>query len=171
MALRLKGMEVCTFARTKPPYLNSDLVNEIGGCYHSTKDMNLKEASRDHRSFDLIFEATGYSPIVFEAMNVLGKNGVLVLSSVTGGGRTIEVPADSINLGFVLGNKVVVGSVNANRDYFEDGIKDLSQCEFQWPGWLSKLLTHRIDGTENYREIMRLLTEAKHAIKVYVNVA
>ncbi len=39
-------------------------------------------------------------------MDVLGKNGVLAMVSVTGGERTIEVPADRINLGFVLGNKV-----------------------------------------------------------------
>jgi hypothetical protein len=35
-------------------------------------------------------------------MEALGKNGVLVLSSVTGGDRKIEVPADRINLSFVL---------------------------------------------------------------------
>jgi threonine dehydrogenase-like Zn-dependent dehydrogenase len=71
----------------------------------------------------------------------------------------------------VLGNKVVVGSVNASRDHFAEGIKDLSQGAIQWPGWLSKLLTHRIDGLENYGEIMRLLTKPKATIKVYVKVA
>jgi threonine dehydrogenase-like Zn-dependent dehydrogenase len=170
LALRLRGLEVCTFARTRPPYLNSDLVHAIGGCYHSTRELTLTEASEDHGPFDLIFEATGYSPIVFEAMNILGKNGVLVLSSVTGGGRSIEVPADSINLGFVLGNKVVVGTVNAHREHFESGIKDLAQCEFQWPGWLSRLLTHPIEGLENFGQIVPLLG-AKGAIKVFMNVA
>ncbi|OGF64135.1 MAG: hypothetical protein A2Y62_19795 [Candidatus Fischerbacteria bacterium RBG_13_37_8] len=87
----------------------------------------------------------GYSPLAFEAMNVLGKNGVLILSSVTGGGRTVEVPADKINLGFVLGNKVMVGTVNANREYFENGIKSFSQAELHYPGWLSRLLTHPIN--------------------------
>jgi hypothetical protein len=53
-----------------------------------------------------------------------------------------------INLGFVLGNKVVVGTVNANREYFEIGVKDLCQAELEWPGWLSKLLTHPIKGLE-----------------------
>ena len=33
-------------------------------------------------AFDLMFEATGYSPVAFEAMECLGKNGVLVLASV-----------------------------------------------------------------------------------------
>ena len=39
---------------------------------------------------------------------------MLVLVSVTGGDAHGEVPADAINLGFVLGNKVMVGTVNAS---------------------------------------------------------
>ncbi len=170
MALRLKGLQVCTFGRKQPPYVNSDLIHEIGGCYHSNKEMTLTQASGDHGPFDIIFEATGYSPLVFEAMKILGKNGVLVLSSVTGGGRNIEVPSDKINLSFVLGNKVVVGTVNANREYFEMGVKDLATSELQWPSWLPKLLTHSVQGLENHAEMIRLLTEAKEAIKVFVNV-
>jgi len=50
--------------------------------------------------FDLILEGTGYSPLVFEAMNVLAKNGVLAMVSVTGGSRQVEVPADKINSRF-----------------------------------------------------------------------
>jgi hypothetical protein len=39
----------------------------------------------------------------------------------TGGDRQTEVPADKLNLGFVLGNKVMVGTVNASRADFEAG--------------------------------------------------
>jgi len=53
----------------------------------------------------------------------------------------IQVPADRINLEFVLGNKVMVGTVNANREYFEMGVRDMSQAEAEYPGWLSRLLT------------------------------
>jgi threonine dehydrogenase-like Zn-dependent dehydrogenase len=171
LALRLRGLEVCCFARTRPPYLNADLLKEIGGCYHSTQDTTLSQSAADHGPFDLLFEATGYSPLVFEAMNILGKNGVLVLSSVTGGGREIRIPADKINMGFVLGNKAVVGTVNANREYFETGVKDLCHAELQWPGWLKKLLTHPIQGLENYAELFETLNGDKDAIKVYCNVA
>ncbi|BAC89108.1 glucose 1-dehydrogenase [Gloeobacter violaceus] len=171
LALRLRGLEVCTFARTRPPYLNSELVEQIGGCYHSSQDLSLAEASKAHGPFDLIFEATGFAPLVFEAMNILGKNGVLVLSSVTGGGRNIEIPADRINLGFVLGNKVVVGTVNANREYFELGVRDFCLAEMQYPGWLAKLLTHPVEGLENYQELIDTLTEAKGAIKVFCEIA
>src|SRR2546422_4955672 len=107
------------------------------------------EGAKRYGPFDLIFEATGYSPVVFESMQALGKNGVLVLSSVTGGDRKIEVPADKINLEFVLGNKVMVGTVNANREYFESGVRDLSQAELEFPGGLNRLLTHPVKGVAN----------------------
>lgn len=171
LVLRLRGLDVTTMARTRPPYLNASLVEEIGGRYLSTRDRTLAQASEECGPFDIIIEGTGFSPLAFEAMDVLAKNGVLVLLSVTEGDRTVEVPADKINLGLVLGNKVVVGSVNANREYFELGARDLSEAELQHPGWLSKLLTHPVPGLAEYNDLMRLLTEEKAAIKIFVDVA
>ncbi|HSB26260.1 MAG TPA: glucose 1-dehydrogenase, partial [Pyrinomonadaceae bacterium] len=171
MALRLRGLEVTTFGLTPKPYLNSDLIEAIGARYQSTKEKPLLEAAKEYGPFDIIFEATGFSPAVFESMQALGKNGVLVLSSVTGGNRTIEVPADKINLEFVLGNKVMVGTVNANREYFEMGVKDLAQAEAEYPGWLKRLLTHPVKGLENYEELFKKLTNGKGPIKVYCEVA
>jgi threonine dehydrogenase-like Zn-dependent dehydrogenase len=151
--------------------LNADLLEAIGVRYESTSDLSVIAGSREYGPWDLIFEATGYSPIVFESMQALGKNGVLVLSSVTGGNHRIEVPADKINLSFVLGNKVMVGTVNANREYFEAGVKDLSHAEAQYPGWLARLLTHPVRGLENYRQLIETLTTARGAIKVFCEVA
>lgn len=171
LVLRLRGLEVVTFGKTPKPYLNSDLLEALGARYESTDELPVIEGASKYGPFDLIFEATGFSPIVFESMQALGKNGVLVLSSVTGGDRMVEVPADKINLEFVLGNKVMVGTVNANREYFESGVKDLAQCEAQYPGWLRRLLTHPVKGLENFRELFDQLTNARGAIKVYCEVA
>jgi len=171
LALRLRGIDVTVFALTPRPYLNSDLVEALGARYESTNDLSLAAGAAKYGPFDLMFEATGYAPIVFEAMQALGKNGVLVLSSVTGGDHRVEVPADKINLDFVLGNKVMVGTVNANREYFESGVKDLAQAEAEYPGWLSRLLTHPVNGLENYRQLIDTLTTAKGAIKVYCEIA
>jgi threonine dehydrogenase-like Zn-dependent dehydrogenase len=169
--LRLRGLQVTTFGRKPAPYKNSDLIQEIGGRYISTQEISITDAAKKFGPFDVIFEATGSSAVVFDAANNLAKNGALILTSITGGGKKLEIPADKINLEFVLGNKVMFGSVNANREYFEVGAKDLAQASSQFPGWLPKLLTHPVDGLENYAEMMRLLTEAKDAIKVFVNVA
>ena len=171
MILRLRGIEVVAMGRTARPYLNADLLDEIGARYLSTADVSVAEASRLHGPFDLILEGTGFSPLAFEAMEVLGKNGVLVLVSVTGGDRQIEVPADRINQGFVLGNKVVVGSVNASRADFLAGVADLAQAELSHPGWLGRLLTHPVKGLENYRTLLDTLTMGKNAIKVYCEIA
>ena len=171
MVLRLKGLQVTTFGKTLKPYLNSDLVEAIGATYQSTQDFSILEGAAKYGPFDIIFEATGFSPVVFDSMQALGKNGVLVLSSVTGGDRKLEVPADKINLEFVLGNKVMVGTVNANREYFEMGVKDLAQAEAEYPGWLARLLTHPVRGLENYQELFAKLTNPNGAIKVYCEVA
>ena len=168
LALRLRGIETVCYSLRPAPYRNSDLIEELGGRYVSTDEATLVEASGRYGPFDLIFEATGFSPIVFEAAEALGKNGVLVLASITGGHRTAEVPADTINQGFVLGNKVMVGTVNASRGDFERGVDDLVKAEAHYPGWLSKLLTTPVRGLENYSELRRRLTEDDDAIKVYL---
>jgi threonine dehydrogenase-like Zn-dependent dehydrogenase len=171
LILRLKGIEVTAFARTPSPYLNSELLTAIGARYVSTRELSLRDAVPLYGPFDLIYEATGFAPIVFEAMQALGKNGVLVLASVTGGNQTIEVPAAKINLEFVLGNKVMVGTVNGNREYFEAAIRDLAMAEAQYPGWASRSLTHPVHGLDNFRQLMDTLTSGRDVIKAYCEIA
>ena len=171
LVLRLRGLDVTTFGRSTKPYLNSNLIEELGARYVSTRDTSILDGAKQHGPFDLIFEATGNSSVVFESMQALGKNGVLVLSSDPGGNNMIQVPADSINLEFVLGNKVMVGTVNANREYFELGVRDMAQAEAEYPGWLSKLLTDPVKGLDNYQELFKKLTSPNGAIKVFCQVA
>ncbi|MBI3976584.1 MAG: glucose 1-dehydrogenase [Chloroflexi bacterium] len=166
LGLRLRGLEVTSFARGPKPNLNASLVESIGVRYVSTREVSVAEATAAFGPFDLIFEATGYSPLVFGAAHAMAKNGILVLSSVTGGDRKTEVESDRLNLEFVLGNKVMFGTVNGHRGYFEAGIADFAVAEATWPGWLSSLLTHSIRGLENHAELFRTLLEAEGAIKV-----
>jgi threonine dehydrogenase-like Zn-dependent dehydrogenase len=171
LALRLRGLEVHTFARDAAPTPNASRVERIGARYHGTASRSFREIAPDLAPPDLIFEATGFSPLAFDAMELLGKNGVLILSSVTGGNRTVEVPADRINLGFVLGNKVMVGTVNANREYFEAGVRDFALAATSWPGWCEDLITHRVRGLENHEELLRLLREGRDVVKVVCEVS
>ncbi len=171
LALRLRGLEVTCYSLRPPPYLNSDLIEALGARYVSARAATLAETAARHGPFDLVFEATGFSPLVFEAADALGKNGVLVLASVTSGERRVEVPADRINQGFVLGNKVMVGTVNAARADFVSGVDDLVKAEARFPGWLTRLLTTPVQGLERHQEMLRHLTENADAIKVYVHVA
>jgi hypothetical protein len=68
-----------------------------------------------------------------------------------------------------LSNKVMVGTVNANREHFEAGVRDLALSEARFPGWLQRLLTHRVQGLDSYEEAFKLLG-APGTIKVYMEV-
>jgi threonine dehydrogenase-like Zn-dependent dehydrogenase len=171
LAVRLRGLELTVFSLPQKPYRNADLVEQLGGVYVSSAKATLADVSERRGPFDLIFDATGFSPIVWEAAEVLGKNGVLVLSSITGGDRKAEINSDKINQSFVLGNKVMVGTVNASPADFRSGVDDLIKAEALFPGWLKQLLTTPIHGLENYDEMIRALTRDRDAIKVYVEVA
>src|SRR5256714_3790235 len=91
MAARPRGPELTVASLPKPPYRNSELVEELGGLYVSTQDKSLAEINEERGPFGLIMDATGFSPIIWEAAEVLGKDGVLVLSSITGGERKAEI--------------------------------------------------------------------------------
>jgi glucose 1-dehydrogenase len=167
MILRNRGLEVTVFGLDEPPYLNSDLVEALDARYVSTT----QSPPSTHSGFDLVFEATGYSPIVFDAMCYLvAKNGVLILASVTGGMRRSEVPSDAINLDFVLGNKVMFGTVNANREHFEAGLRDLAVVQTQYPGWVSRLLTHPVHGLDRFAEALANLGQPS-VIKTYIEIS
>jgi glucose 1-dehydrogenase len=171
MVLRNRGLQVTTYGLTPAPYLNSDLVEALGARYVSTQQTSLIDDVTTHGQHDLVFEATGYSPIVFDAMcHTVARNGILVLASVTGGMRRSDVPSDAINLDFVLGNKVMFGTVNAGREHFEEGVRDMAMIEAHHPGWLSRLLTHRVDGLDRYDEALSLLT-TPGVIKAYLEIS
>jgi hypothetical protein len=55
-----------------------------------------------------------------------------------------------LNLDFVLGNKLMFGTVNASKEHFEFAVSDFARAELSWPGSLEGLLTHRVAGLENY---------------------
>src|SRR4029077_11490216 len=153
------------------PNLKSEIATGMGASYVSTKDHSLKEIVAKVGKPDLIIEATGSSAIAFEAMEVLGHNGVEVWTSITGGQRRTEVPTDHVNLNWVLGNKLLLGSVNANYRHFEIGIADLALGEVTYPHVIERILTTPVAGIQNYKEMMRLLVEDTDALKVYVEVA
>jgi len=171
LILRLRGIEVYCFARSPKGTLNSQIVEAIECHYVSTSTTPVEKFVADVGKADLIVDASGSSQVAFDAMRALGHNGALVWVSITGADRKHEVSADKINIDWVLGNKLLLGSVNANREHFEMGIRDLALGDMMFPGVLSRILTHPVDGLDNYQEMMRLLVEEKGALKVFVNVA
>ena len=65
----------------------------------------------------------------------------------------------------------MVGSVNAGREYFESGVRDMAHAESAYPGWLASLLTHPVQGLERYEELFAKLANPDGAIKIFCEVA
>lgn len=168
MVLRSMGLDVTVVGRERKdvPSLKLDILKTVGATYRSSESDPILSLPQTLGNIDLVIEATGSSQVVFEAMQVVGTNGVVCLMGITGGDRTIPVPADRINLEMVLGNKVVVGSVNANRRYFELGVRHFGEFEQAWPGLLSRFVTRRLplagfrEGIDSRRDHIKVVLEA-----------
>src|SRR5437868_14443169 len=67
LILRLRGLEVYTFARGAAPCLKSEIVEGLGATYISTREISLKDVVAASGKPDIIIEATGSSAVAFEA--------------------------------------------------------------------------------------------------------
>jgi hypothetical protein len=54
---------------------------------------------------------------------------------------------------------------------FEAGVGDMAQAEAHFPGWLGQMLTHPVNGLENYAQLYKILSGSNGAINVFCEVA
>lgn len=146
--LRRRGLAVYVAARQPRGNVKDQLLAEIGATYVSTQETPIDKLRAQIGAVDLVFEATGAPPVVFESLSLLGPAGIGVLASVTGGSRKLEIDVAAWNQRLVLGNQLVFGTVNAGHRHFEAGVNDLMGLEAQHPGWARRLLTRRLPFTD-----------------------
>jgi glucose 1-dehydrogenase len=149
--LRVRGLATWVVGREPATDRRAQIVSQLGATYVCVADQTLADVQKAMPPIDLGVEATGAASVAFNAMQILGRNGVLCLLSVTGGFQMAEEPIDKINEQLVLGNRVVFGSVNANPRHFKMGVKDLAVMQKTWPGLLPQLITTRLPWAE-YRQ-------------------
>jgi glucose 1-dehydrogenase len=149
MTCRVLGLNVYVWSMSPQDSLQAELVRASGAVYQQSGAAGTAATLTAYadglgKPIDLILECTGYSPLAFEGMSVLAPNGVLALLGVTPADRKLEISSDMLNQGMVLENKCVIGSVNASRKDFETAIYRLQQMEKVSPGWLTRLITNRM---------------------------
>ena len=142
--LRARGLRAAVVGREPETDLRARIATGLGAQYISVANRQLTDLPKEIGNPDIVIEATGSAKVAFDAMELLAPNGVLSLLSVTGGQTMNPEPIDLINQRLVLGNQVVVGSVNANPRHFRMGVRDLAAINRTSPGVLSQLLTDRI---------------------------
>ena len=142
--MRARGLDTHVVGREAETDYRAQLAKKLGAKYHSVANKTLFDVKKEMPPIDIAIEATGVASVAFDGMQILGRNGVLCLLSVTGGSKTAEQPIEKINQQLVLGNQVVFGSVNANPRHFAMGVKDFTTIEKKWPGVLKQLITTQL---------------------------
>ena len=143
------------------------IIQAAGGEYRSITGTTPFDAVRDLPPINFIIECTGQSEPLFIAMQLLANNGVLAALSVTSDGGSLTIPADAINLSFMLGNKVLVGCVNAHRDDFLAAADDLVKIERRWPGLAGQIITHRYRAEDSVERIGKPETGTLKAVLAF----
>ena len=154
MVAKQRGLEVHVLDRvTAGP--KPDLVRALGATYHSGSVAELGFEP------DIILECTGVGQVIVDSMRAVAAGGVVCLTGVGSGGRTVGIPAADAASAMVLRNNVVVGSVNANKRHWYKAGEALARADRQW---LAKLISRR----ERPEDFARALTRSADDIKVVV---
>ena len=119
------------------------ITRAIGADYVSSQDCTPAQMAARIGNIDLIYEATGSATLAFDMLNVLGRNGILILTGVPGahGPQAIDIGALITNM--TLKNQCVVATVNAGNDAFDRAIADLTAFRSKWPDAARGLITGR----------------------------
>ena len=156
MIARQRGMDTTVIdVVTDGP--KPELVEALGATYHKGTIESVGDAP------DVVIECTGVDSLVFDAMEHLGPNGVLCLTGISSGGRSIGIDAGLLNKTMVLENETVVGSVNANRRHYEAGAAALAKAD---PGWLDRVISRRVPLDDWQQALDRSPNDVKVVIEL-----
>lgn len=144
--LRSDGWQVVGIDRHGSNTLAARLLAEIGATH---VDVSQGLGDLPGAGFDLIVEAGGSATLDFALLPCLGPNGALVLTGIPeADAPPFAVPGGSLLRDLVLGNQAVVGSVNANRTFFEQGVRDLGRFRSEFGSAAARIIGSRVPVEE-----------------------
>ena len=144
--LRTLGWDVVAIDRHDGSSPAARLLARIGA-RHSNVSIDWSEVGP--AGFDVIVEASGSAALDLALLDHLAPNGVLVLTGIpTASSPPVPVAAGDLLRRVVLENLAVVGSVNANRSYFEAGLADLATFRERWGDAIDGVISERRDWPE-----------------------
>ena len=143
LALRLRGAEVFGLDIVDESTARPAWLKDIGGHYVDGRTVAAIDIDEKIGPMELIVEAAGVAALGFNLIDALALGGAYVLTGIPGGNHPIEIPGAELARKLVLGNQLLVGSVNAARAHFQMAVDDLAQAATRWPGLLQKLITHQ----------------------------
>jgi glucose 1-dehydrogenase len=143
MTLATAGFTTYVYSRELPPSPRIDLVAGIGATYVSAQAVDFADLAAQIGNIDVIYEAVGHSHFALQALQVLGTNGLYVLTGVPGLQAFIEADPARLMRDMVLKNQVLLGTVNAGTEAFAAALRDLDAFRRRWPAVVSTLIAGR----------------------------
>lgn len=148
MVLRLRGAEVYGLDIVEATSARPKWLEVVGGRYIDGRKVPIDNVAEAIGEMDLILEAAGIASLDFNLLDTLATNGVYVLTGIPGGDRPLQIPGAALMRQLVLRNQVMLGSVNAGREFFQMAAEDLGWADLRWKGHLETLITHRYASTD-----------------------
>lgn len=143
LALRLRDAEVWGLDIVAPDTARAEVLRALGGRYLDGRQRAARDLAAQVGAMDLVVEATGVPALAFNLLDALALDGLCVLTGIPGGDRPLQVPGAEIVRRLVLGNRIMVGSVNAAPRHFQVAVEDLARARRRWGERLDGLVTHR----------------------------
>jgi threonine dehydrogenase-like Zn-dependent dehydrogenase len=143
MTLATAGFTTYVYSRELPPSPRIDLVDAIGATYASTQTTTFPDLAAQIGNIDLVYEAVGQSHFALHALQVLGTNGIFVLTGVPGLQAFVEADPARLMREMVLKNQVLLGTVNAGPEAFASALRDLDAFRRRWPAGVRTLIAGR----------------------------
>jgi glucose 1-dehydrogenase len=143
MTLVTAGFPTYVYSRELPPNPRIDLVAAIGATYLSSQTTTIGQLAAQMGNIDLVYEAVGHSHFALEVLQVLGINGIYVLTGVPGLQAFIEADPARLMREMVLKNQVLLGTVNAGPEAFASALRDLDVFSKRWPTAVQTLIAGR----------------------------
>lgn len=142
--LRLAGLDVWTAALEPTGDPRAKLVAASGARYVSTGAEPLTSLREEAGGFDLVVEATGNAQVMADSIGMLRRSGVACLLGLDPRRRTVELDGRVLGVDTILENRVVFGSVNANRIDWLAAVESLDRTRERWPDVLPEFVGLRV---------------------------
>jgi len=151
MKLMDAGVNTWVYSMDQADSPNVQIASAIGAQFISAAEHRPPALAGLIGNISLMYEATGIAKVAFDALSVLGVNGVFLATGVPAIGEPIEIGAQQIMRNLVLNNQVMCGTVNAGRASFEEGLRDLTAFMERFPEAVRALITARVslDGARD----------------------
>lgn len=144
LLLRLDGLETWVVGLGPSGEGGAALAAGLGARYVRGAPGAVAAEAADAGGFDLVFEAAGDADLMASSLGLLRRSGVAVVLGLDARPREVAVDGRTLGVDLVLGNRALLGSVNAHREDWGAAVAALGEGFRRHGDVLESLLALRV---------------------------